>query len=571
MMKKFHRILPNMLTVLSAGFILTGLLLSGDALIALLRDPATIPAALLSDLQTGALLFRANLIVLGGAGLLLSRLRVWNAPTPPDTSSPVFSRGEWLALGLILLAALGLRLYRLNTGLWLDEMTTYINYVQKPFGIIATTYDSQNQHFLFSFLARLSTLVFGDGAWSLRLPAVLFGVGSIAAFYLLARQLTDRRESLLGAGLMTLTYHHIWFSQNARGYTGLLFWTLLSSWLLVRGLRRPTPGLWLGYAVTASLGVFTQMTMLFVIAGHFIIYLLDLLRRRAVRPRGWVGLAYGFVPAGLLTLQLHALVFPQILADFTKRTEGASYGEWQNPLWTVLEIIQSIRIGAAGWVVIAAGLIVFGIGVASWLRDRPVVPQLFFIPTVIVAAVTIATGHNIWPRLFFFAMGFGLLIALRGVMVLPVLLARLRQVDPQQLAWLGTAMGIAILLAASALIPFVYGPKQDYHTAMVFVEIHRQPGDAVTTTGLAAFAYTRYYQTDWQEVESVDALEAIRQDAPRTWFLYTFPPHMRALYPDILNRVEQEFTLVEEFPGTLNGGTVFVYLSDKSGVQTAVK
>ena len=66
---------------------------------------------------------------------------------------------------------------------------------------------------------------------------VLFGLASILALYLFGRQVTSASESLLAAALLTFSYHHVWFSQNARGYTGLLFWTLLSSWLLLRALR----------------------------------------------------------------------------------------------------------------------------------------------------------------------------------------------------------------------------------------------------------------------------------------------------------------------------------------------
>ena len=84
---------------------------------------------------------------------------------------------------------------------------------------------------------QIAGAIFGDGPAALRLPAVLFGVASIAALYLFARRVTTVREALVAAALMTVSYHHIWFSQNARGYSALLFWTLVSSWLFARALR----------------------------------------------------------------------------------------------------------------------------------------------------------------------------------------------------------------------------------------------------------------------------------------------------------------------------------------------
>ena len=135
-------------------------------------------------------------------------------------------------LAILLLIASILRLYGLGNGLWIDEIVTYVNYGKMPFGEILTTYDSENLHVLFALLANACFKIFGESEWSIRLPAVFFGIGSIWAIYLLGRQVGTAREALLSAAVLTFSYHHIWFSQNARGYTALLFWTILSSWLL---------------------------------------------------------------------------------------------------------------------------------------------------------------------------------------------------------------------------------------------------------------------------------------------------------------------------------------------------
>ena len=41
--------------------------------------------------------------------------------------------------------------------------------------------------------------------------------------YLFGTEAANRKEGLLGAALLTFSYQHVWFSQNARGYTALLF------------------------------------------------------------------------------------------------------------------------------------------------------------------------------------------------------------------------------------------------------------------------------------------------------------------------------------------------------------
>jgi hypothetical protein len=67
-----------------------------------------------------------------------------------------------MVLAGLLITGLALRLHDLGVGLWYDEIMAMVDYVRLPLGQILTTYDSQNQHMLFSVLARLSVDLFGD-------------------------------------------------------------------------------------------------------------------------------------------------------------------------------------------------------------------------------------------------------------------------------------------------------------------------------------------------------------------------------------------------------------------------
>src|SRR5919106_3235672 len=122
---------------------------------------------------------------------------------------------------LIILGA-GLRLYRLNTGLWYDEIVTVLNSVRPPLREIVSHFPSNNDHPLYSVLAHVAVIAFGEEPWALRLPAVLFGVLTIPIIFALGLVVTNRLEAGAAALILTVSYHHIWFSQNARGYTLLL-------------------------------------------------------------------------------------------------------------------------------------------------------------------------------------------------------------------------------------------------------------------------------------------------------------------------------------------------------------
>jgi 4-amino-4-deoxy-L-arabinose transferase-like glycosyltransferase len=538
---------------------LAGILVPSATLIEVLR---VAPAELQGTLLLGADLFRGGLVLLGVLVVALARASLWKSDGLVATRQPdPEAKAVRPLLAVVLLAAAALRLYGLEAGLWYDEIVTYVKYARLPFGEIVSTYDTENQHPLYSILAHAAFSIFGESGWSLRLPAALFGVGSIWALYLLGREVGSRREGLLAAALLTVSYHHMWFSQNARGYTGLLFWTTLSSWVFLRALREGRPGLWLAYAATAALGVYTHMTMLFVMAGQLIAYGIALASRRRDGSRDrWTGLLLGFPLAGLLSLQLHALVLPQMV-EAIRRTESV-VPTWRRPLWTLLEFAQGLQIGFSGGAVAVGALLVCGAGLWSFWRTNPAVVQLLVLPPVIGGALVVAAGHHLWPRFFFFALGFAALVVVRGTTVLGGVAARLAPVASPRAAAVGTVLSLGLIAAAAVPMPKVYAPKQDFEGALVFVERGRQPGDAVVTVGLATFPYSRFYKTQWQTADSVEALEAIRSRALRTWVVYTLPAHLESVLPELMAGIQRDFSVLKAFGGTLRGGTVVVCRAD---------
>jgi len=546
--------------------IASALLIPSAALANLFVTPGATPS---SQLLFGATLLRLNLGILGLLVLVLPRLpsRDVNVNAQATVTHPR-EKIILVCLGALLVVGAALRLYRLGEGLWLDEILTDVTYVRQPLGVLLTTFESENQHFLYSILAYFSYQIFGASAWALRLPAVLFGLASIGALYLFGRRVTCARETLLSAALLTVTYQHIWFSQNARGYTGLLFWTLLASWFFIRGVDEPRTRTWVWYAVTAALGMFTQFTMIFVIAGHFILYGMYLLARRRVEWNlRWTGLFLGFGLAGFFTLLLYSLVLPQVVGGMGQ--EPSLVEAWKNPLWTLGEFLNGIQLSFGGSVAIVGGLMVFGAGMWSYARTKPVVLGLLFVPALLCAVVVVALGHHLWPRFFFFEIGFAALVAVRGVIVIAEFCARrILKWDARKTALLSSAGGIALVLAAALSLPFVYGPKQDYGGALAFVESEKQPGDAVATSGVATLPLKEFYRADWTVTDNAAALESLRASAKRTWFVYTFPKVLRAQAPDVLALVQRDFRVVKIFNGTVGDGAVIVTRSDNPSLET---
>ncbi|MFP5354733.1 MAG: hypothetical protein ACLGIK_06190, partial [Gemmatimonadota bacterium] len=129
---------------------------------------------------------------------------------------------RWGAAGVVLVA-LGARLIGVNSGLWIDEIYSLVHSFRAPVRGILTEYWADNHHPLYALLAHASRAAFGEAPWSVRLPAVLFGVAAIPALLALGVRVASRGEALLASLLLTVSYHHVWFSQNARGYSAIAF------------------------------------------------------------------------------------------------------------------------------------------------------------------------------------------------------------------------------------------------------------------------------------------------------------------------------------------------------------
>ncbi len=199
----------------------------------------------------------------------------------PQTSVITVVDVAWIS-GIILLS-LALRIYKLDASLWFDEIETVIKYIHIPTSQLLVTYENLNNYMFHSLLAQLSVGVFGESTWALRLPAMLFGVASIWALWRLCFEVVGPWEARFAALLMAVSYHHVWFSQNGRGYTGLLFFALVATWLLIKALRDPSWRVWLGFGVCLALSMYTHLTAVFFFLAAGIAYLL-VVGWRAVNP-----------------------------------------------------------------------------------------------------------------------------------------------------------------------------------------------------------------------------------------------------------------------------------------------
>jgi hypothetical protein len=548
------------------------------AALGLLLPPATLAAALARPdrvaLATTGLWILKAMLLLHAAGLALLWRRglalTGASLAPPTRAAPAGgaatdTRAFRLGLAGALLIGVGLRLVGLGDGLWHDEIQTLLAYGRTTLGDVLTRFDSKNQHPLYSVLANLSLQAFGDRAWALRLPAVGFGVASLWATYSLGARLTARREALLATLLLAVSYHHLWFSQNARGYTALLFFTLTGTAAFVdllegRGTRVGSP--MLRYAASMALAVWTHATAVMTAVAHAVIWLVLLARRRdRSGSRAWAP-AWAVVLAGTVTLGLYAPLLPQFAEVVTAPTMAGTEVAWKNPAWMLAELVRGLAQGSTVPLLALGSAAVAGLaGVWSYWREQPATVALLVLPGIATVVPLIVIEQNLWPRFFFFCAGFAALIGVRGCFELARLVAGNR----------GAPLATAALLVAAAGSAWTarsaWRPKQDYEGAVGFVERVGGGEDAMVAVDLAGFGVRQYLKRDWPLVSSADSLAGIERRHPRTWVVATFPIRLHALHPDLVARLDAEYDTAAVFRGSVGGGNIVVMTTPRPAPQ----
>ena len=453
---------------------------------------------------------------------------------------------------LTILAAL-LRIPGLNSGFWFDELNTVVYSVRPPLLQVATAFPGDYTHPFYGVMAQATVAVFGEHPWSVRLPAVLFGIATIPVLYLLTSAVSTQLEGVLAALLLTVSYHHVWFSQNARGYTVLSFVVVLSTLLCVSMLRRPRRGVAIFYAIAMALGTYTHLTMAFTAVAQACVWTGVI----AHTPRGTERdtqirtalLALG--GAAVLSIIVYLPMAGQVREFFSgthQRNSGVA-----TPTWAVVELLRGLRIGfgALGPLALAA---LGAAGIVSYLRRNRVACALFVLPGVISGAVIVVIGAAMRPRFFFPLLGFALIFVVRGALHAAQLATGPARAGAARLAGASIVTVMAVVSALSLRYNYQY-PKQDFEGALHYVESHRQADEAVVTAGAAMFPYSSYYQTTWTPIDESDPIESLLAHHGRTWVVYSFPEYMDAKLDAFLrNRCGDR----QIFPGTVGGGDVVV-------------
>jgi len=479
-------------------------------------------------------------------------------------------------LTLITLLGAALRIYRLDTDLWIDEIGSFQYAMSVSVGELFRTFSSPNQHLLNSLLERMSVAVFGEHDWTVRFPAAVFGIATVPAMYWLARPIMRGWQSLAVAFLTAVSYHHIWFSQNGRGYSGYLLFSVLATGTLDRLLEAPQRKWIVLYALCSVLALSSLIIAAFVIIAHVLLAAVFVLRRhRAAEPVAPViralGATFGITAA--VSLVIYGPTAIELL-----RVVGTAYvreGTGFRPISFefVRETLRGLGAGFGSLALVGAlpFLALVAIGTLSVMRRGWMVVLTFVLALGMMAAVVVAAGWLTSPRFFILVLPLAFLVAVESLDLVARLLSRLAG-ERHRPGVHDVLAGGAVVVCALALsfgLPRYYAiPKQSFRATIAAFNARSNPGDAFVavyqadrgfdyyTRRLGLAGDGRFYST--RTVNGFDSL-GTKLAGRRVYLATTFERAFKVESPALWQRVEDGWKPLESFPATIGYGEITLW------------
>ena len=414
-------------------------------------------------------------------------------------------------VALILGATTGvgavLRLHLLSVkSLWIDEgaSVSFATMPWRPF--LKTLWDYQGNMTLYYFLLR-AWIHLGDSEFAVRSLSVLFAVLTIPAIYFLGARLFDRPTGLVAAALLSVHSFHIQWSQEARGYTLLIFLLVVAAYFLVCALEsKDNRGYWIAFTVTAALSFYAHIFAVFALAAFAFAIVFPKPFNVEKRTIIWVAILFEHLaaPMALFVVVHHS---------------GSQIAWLPRPSLQEISEFFLLLTGRGGAVLAVIYLALGGLAfVPASETNRPeqerwalrMLLLWLLLPPLLTLAAT-PFKPLFYPRYMVMCVPALVLLAARG-------LAYLYHV-PAARRWAGAAVFILVMSLSGwgTHQYFVRFPQEstDWRDAVNYILERQQPGDGVFIYTSHALSYDYYAQHAVREHRTPGAPEVLYPPDPR--------------------------------------------------------
>jgi uncharacterized membrane protein len=343
----------------------------------------------------------------------------------------------------VLLIGIGIRMYKLGShNLWFDEdLSLHIAQSKNLF-----SYTKPNPPLYFLLLSFWIKFM-GISEFALRLLSVFFGIGSIYLSYKIGKLFFDRSIGLMSALIISISPIHIWYSQEARGYTLSVFLIMATTYYFILALKENKHCLWVNFILLLSLSVYTNyFSFLIIISTGTVIIFLKNYRRLLKR---WLLICFSV-----------AILFSPWVFSFLRDALAVKSNFWLSKpsLQSLLVTLENFNVGynAAQGAHLASVFIYFPLlilGAFYAKKEKAVILLSFlFLPILITFIISQWVPVYIDRQLILFSPFYYILIA-TGLMKIKKLQIRI------------IFLGSIFILSLSSLCNYYldYLPSSDIH------------------------------------------------------------------------------------------------------------
>ena len=211
---------------------------------------------------------------------------------------------------------------------WYDEVSS-ISYARFP-------WSNWNAPFYW-ILLHFWVKIFGLSEFSLRFPSSIFNFLSIVLVFLLGKNLFNKKVGIIASIFIGLSPFHLWYAQEVRDYSTVLFLGTFASYLLFKAIEKEEIKFWLFFTFISLIGIYTNYFFIFLLftQGLGIIFF------KKVR------LSFKVVVCFLII----ALGFSFYLPRFLEKFYRISHGFWvPKPTWQSLIVtLENYTLGYNGF------------------------------------------------------------------------------------------------------------------------------------------------------------------------------------------------------------------------------
>jgi mannosyltransferase len=194
------------------------------------------------------------------------------------------------ALALIVALAAVLRFATLGVpAYWLDEWVTVTETHGSFAAVLDSVHHAEGGPPLYLILLWAWRKVLGNSEITLRSLSALLGTATVPIAFAAARELASRRAGLFAAALAATSPLLIWYSQEVRTYSLLVFLSALSFLFFIYALHRQESRWFWGWAISSGLALTTHYFALALIAPEAVWLLLRAPRVKALAACAGIG------------------------------------------------------------------------------------------------------------------------------------------------------------------------------------------------------------------------------------------------------------------------------------------